>query len=131
MDYCNDSVTRTTSWLGKIGLMYPSDYGYATKGGDTLNRTTCLQNILNNWQSNYDCYKNNWLYNVTKHQWTITPVSSSYASSVFIINVTGGINGNGDAGSALNISPALYLKTDTKINSGKGSKEMPYQLNID
>ena len=26
---CNDTVTRTTSWTGQIGLMYPSDYGYS------------------------------------------------------------------------------------------------------
>src|SRR5699024_3350454 len=26
---------RPTDWIGKIGLMYPSDYGYATSGGST------------------------------------------------------------------------------------------------
>ena len=25
---------RPTEWIGKVGLMYPSDYGYATSGGD-------------------------------------------------------------------------------------------------
>ena len=27
-DFCNDSVERTTEWVGKIGLIYPSDYVY-------------------------------------------------------------------------------------------------------
>ena len=26
-DSCNDTVERTTTWTGKVGLMYPSDYG--------------------------------------------------------------------------------------------------------
>ena len=34
---CNDTVERTISWLGKIGLVYPPDYGYATSGGSTAN----------------------------------------------------------------------------------------------
>ena len=29
---------RSTSWTGKVGLMYPSDYGYATSGGTTTDR---------------------------------------------------------------------------------------------
>ena len=39
-NYCNDTVERTTKWTGKVGLMYPSDYGYATSGGDTTDRAT-------------------------------------------------------------------------------------------
>jgi len=37
-DYCTDQVLRTVAWNGNVGLMYPSDYGYATSGGDTTNR---------------------------------------------------------------------------------------------
>ncbi len=36
---CNDSVERTTEWEGYVGLMSPSDYGYAV-GGSV--RNTCL-----------------------------------------------------------------------------------------
>ena len=31
---------RPTTWTGKIGLMYPSDYGYATSGGTSMNRAS-------------------------------------------------------------------------------------------
>ena len=41
---------RPTYWVGKIGLMYPSDYGYATGGGVTTDRTTCLEYQLKDWQ---------------------------------------------------------------------------------
>ena len=40
---------RPTAWQGKVGLMYPSDYGYATSGGTSMNRTSCLATILYNW----------------------------------------------------------------------------------
>ena len=51
---------RPTEWIGSIGLMYPSDYGYATSGGSTTNRESCLAKELYNWNSSSfsDC-KNN------------------------------------------------------------------------
>ena len=40
---CSDTVQRTTTWRGKVGLMYPSDFGYATDGGDDLmKRGRCI-----------------------------------------------------------------------------------------
>ena len=39
---------RPTEWPGKVGLMYPSDYGYATSGGTSMNRASCLAKALNN-----------------------------------------------------------------------------------
>ena len=38
------SLERATSitWTGEIGLMYPSDYGYATTGGNSTDRAGCL-----------------------------------------------------------------------------------------
>ncbi len=40
---------RGTSWTGKVGLMYLSDYGYATSGGATTNRASCLAKELTKW----------------------------------------------------------------------------------
>ena len=37
------------TWTGKIGLMYPSDYGYATSGGSTTDRAACLAKEMYNW----------------------------------------------------------------------------------
>lgn len=39
--YCNDNITRTTTWQGYVGLISMSDYGYAV-GGE--NRNSCLNN---------------------------------------------------------------------------------------
>ena len=56
---------RSTSWTGKVGLMYPSDYGYATSGGTTTNRASCLAKEMYNWDDSSvsDCKNNDWMYN--------------------------------------------------------------------
>ena len=50
---------RPTEWIGKIGLIYPSDFGYATGGESAEERTLCLSTALVNWtSSNYKYCKN-------------------------------------------------------------------------
>ena len=121
---------RPTYWVGKIGLMYPSDYGYATSGGTTTNRETCLAKEMYNWDaSSYsDCKNNDYLYNSSLYQWTITPYSSN-SSSVFVVDAAGYvinlINANNSYYSA---SPVLYLKSTVEITGGEGTSENPYTL---
>ena len=78
---------RPTTWQGKIALMYPSDYGYATSGGSTTNREACLAKELSNWDSSSysDCKNNDWLFNSGTSQWTLTPRSSR---SCYVFNVS-------------------------------------------
>ncbi len=124
--YCNDKVNRTTTWTGKVGLMYPSDYGYAV-GGDV--RDVCLKKSMNNYNSD-SCATNDWLTSV--HQWTMTPVPTlSSAYTVFCIyssgSVTSCIASNDQA-----IRPTLYLKSNVKIKSNDdptyGSVGNPFVL---
>ena len=69
---------RPTTWTGKIAIMYPSDYGYATAGGSTTDRTSCLVTMLDygGWNKSSDCYNNDYLYKSSYHQWTLAPSSS-------------------------------------------------------
>ena len=136
--YCNDTVKRTTTWNGKIGLMYPSDYGYATSGGSTSNRTSCLTKELSNWNdSSYsDCKNNDWLYNSSNWQWTVSPVAgSSGAIAVFVISNEGHVSSNlasivdgvlADNQSA--VRPSVYLIPSTPILGGEGTLENPYEI---
>ena len=120
---------RPTTWNGKIGLMYPSDYGYATGGGSTTNRRTCLATALYNWQnSSYsDCKNNDWLYdNATT--WTISPVSSS---SCFIFVVTGYVlTSSLSCGTNYSyaVRPSIYLSSNVSITGGTGSSSDPYTI---
>ena len=118
---------RPTEWTGQIGLMYPSDYGYATSGGNT-GRDTCLSYNLYNWSSYSDCYSNDWLYKSETIQWAITP-NSSYSSYVFDMNSLG-IVSNYYANSAYTVSPTLYLSSNVRISGGTGEESDPFTLEI-
>ncbi len=81
------SITKTTSWIGKVGLMYPSDYGYASSGCRNGEQ-------LLNYYNNDVCINTNWLYN-TDSQWTNSPHSGNR-------NTVRYIHFSGLAGSTIN-----------------------------
>ena len=121
---------RPTTWTGKIGLMYPSDYGYATSGGTTKDRAACLAKELYNWDSSTfsDCKGNDYLFNASNVQWTLAP-RSDYAYIVFGVYTGGHVGSNG----ALNtyaVRPALFLKSNIQVDKGTGEKSNPYTLKM-
>ena len=121
---------RPTTWTGKIGLMYPSDYGYATSGGTTKDRSACLAKELYNWDSSdfSDCKGNDYLYNSSLYQWTLAPDSAG-AYLVFIVNGDGSVYYvNADFTNA--VRPALFLKSNIQVDKGTGAKSDPYQLKM-
>ncbi len=124
--YNSSTSPRDTSWVGKVGLMYPSDYGYATSGGTTTDRNSCLNKELYNWDSVNDCYNNDWIFNSAYLQWTITP-RASYSYFVFRLGNTGYLN-NIDTGNANDVRPVVFLKSNIKIVDGDGTSSNPYIL---
>ena len=119
---------RPTEWTGKIGLMYASDYGYATSGGSTTNRETCLNTVLYNWNNLgvSDCKDNDWLYDSSNNQWTLTP-DASRSITAFYVNSRGRVS-YGYAYAASGVSPALYLNSNVKISGGSGTESNPFVL---
>ncbi len=117
---------RPTTWTGKVGLMYPSDYGYATSGGTTKDRAACLAKELFNWNSSdfSDCKGNDYLYD--SYQWTLAP-SSTNARSVFFANAFGYVYVR-TADSVNVVRPALFLKSNILVGKGTGAKSDPYRL---
>jgi len=116
-----------TSWTGKVGLLYPSDYGYATSGGSTMNRDACLAKELYAWSSYSDCKNNDWLY-TGKSQWTITP-SSSLSQNAFMVESTGIVRFNAYVYNPLELHPVVYLRSDVKL-TGEGTSASPYEVSI-
>ena len=119
---------RSTSWTGKVGLMYPSDYGYATSGGTTTNRASCLAKELFNWDSDTvsDCKNNDWMYNSSIWQWTITP-RQDITHGVFNVNRDGCVR-PGYAHNNNGVRPVVHLNSAIKMITGSGTKESPYIL---
>ena len=117
---------RPTNFVGKIGLMYPSDYGYATSGGSTTDRNACLEISLYSWYDS-DCASNDWLYDSSLYQWTITPLS---ALSKFSFNVLGAgyVNFVNVGGGIYAARPVLALASTVQITGGTGTESDPYTL---
>ena len=120
---------RPTTWTGKIALMYPSDYGYATAGGTTTNRDSCLAKELYIWDGSgvSDCKNNDYLYYKSNAQWTLAPLSSLHAFFVqpegYVTYIT--------VNYYYEVRPAAYLKSDILLSGvGDGSSTSPYQLKI-
>ena len=119
---------RPTTWQGKIALMYPSDYGYATSGGASTNREKCLEKELYGWSSSsYSyCKNNDWIFN-NAIQWTLTP-DSSYIRSVFIVDYTGFVDSYSFADDPFWVHPSVYLTSNVGISGGDGTMNNPYAL---
>ena len=114
------SITKTTSWIGKVGLMYPSDYGYASSGCRGGEQTLYNYN-------NEICINTNWLYK-ENYSWLLAPRSDSWYILRYINNL-GRVNSH-YAYINRGIYPAIYLSSNVKITSGDGTLENMYQLSL-
>ena len=106
-------------WTGKIGMMYPSDYGYsAMSEAWTLSMylygSKNISSSLKNWMND----------NIRSREWTITP---SLNASVLDVDYIGDVNAYG-AQSSFAVSPVLYLKNGVLVTDGDGSYNNPYKL---
>ena len=117
--YCNDTVTRTTSWTGYIGLSYITDYAYASSEND------CNTKI--DQSSTYKCKNNNWMHK-NDWYWTLSPFAiPDDAGNVWVVGGDEGVSCNG-AAFPLSAFPTIYLKSNILIESGKGTSSDPYIL---
>lgn len=115
---------RPTTWIGKVALMYPSDYGYATSGSTNTNRETCLATSLSNWINTYDengCPNNDWLFSHDEDQWFLTTdysapgVFTLYSGGWLVYN---SVYDNEDPYVKREVHPSLYLKSSVSITGG-------------
>ena len=120
-----------TAFVGSVGLMYPSDYGYAVLSSD------CARTIKPcSFYTTSSCYKNNWLYQGSSSwQWLINPYVSS-PNFAFIVRTEGYVDyrfSSADGGqplvtSAGLVSPVMALKADVTV-TGSGTQSDPYVMN--
>ena len=124
-------IGRPTTWTGKIGLMYPSDYGYATSGGTTTNRATCMTTNFFSWDGSgvSDCKNNDYLFKGV-YEWTLTSLSSD-SRYVFVVGSDGRVRYSNRVYITPAVCPAAYLKSDVLLSGvGDGSSTQPYQLKL-
>ncbi len=115
-----EDAERSSSSLGYIGLMSVTDFGYGSNNA-SCERTTNLN------AGNNACISNNYLFNSSISQWTIT--STSGTIGVWYMNLAGFLSSD-YARNASGVRPSLFLKPEVKITSGKGTQSDPYRLSI-
>ena len=116
--YYNGS--NPNNFIGKLALMYASDYGYAASD-------ECTQNLIGYVDAT--CKNNNWLFK-GNNEW-ILPQNASNSNNAFYVSSVGnaGIYGN-VSNVQLAVRPVLYLISSAKITGGNGTSSSPYTLGL-
>ena len=123
--YCNDTIARTTTWEGYVGLVYPSDVGYAVGGSI---RERCLTQSMDDWDAAESCYGFNWLAK-SNIGWTMTPYTTTdNASYATYLDNHGEMYGSSTS-YINNIYPVVYLKADVDI-TGEGTPTNPFRISM-
>ena len=97
-----------------IGLIYASDYGYASSD------ESCRKSL-----GDLACKNSNWLHKKIDY-WLVTP-SSSDANFVFYVTNYGGLFAM-QAKYLESVLPSVYLNSNVEITSGSGTSSDPYIL---
>ena len=114
------SPIETTLYTDEIGLMYVSDYGYATSP--------------ENWKielSDYNSARNtNWMH-MGLQEWCITPTHYPSLNSAIALAQEGRVYTSYYGVSfPMSIRPVFYLKSNIALISGDGSKANPFRLSL-
>ena len=109
--------SNPTTYTDEIGLMYPSDYGYAA--------------YPDAWATNLSSYENssitsnNWMY-MGLFEWIITP-SPPNRYSVFCLYNSGRLT-TYSPNRVYSVRPVFYLNSNVEYNGGTGTESDPFSL---
>lgn len=118
---------NATTWSGKVGIIYPSDFGFSTSGNSTTNRNACLNADLSLYYDYSDCYNNSWLKESIEN-WTITPWIYEGYNAIYTLGMVLNPFMHGTS-NVLMVHPTVYLKDTVEVISGTGTESDPYILN--
>ena len=111
------NTDRPLYWEGMVGLMYPSDYGYAA--GNSCVSGTKL------YDYNKGCMNKDWLYISNTYQWLMSP-NSHHSDLVFGVGSSGYVSY--DTYPVRSVSPVFFLNSSASIKGGEGTSAAPYIL---
>ena len=112
--YANDfyNAENELKWNCRIGIMNASDYMYATDLG------LCHYSGANygDDSGNTECTNNDWLFDDSYFQWTMTPNFASNDNDMHYVSFEGNVSDAiRSSESSYIIRPVLYLKSDVTI----------------
>ena len=109
----NTTIKYKTKWVGKVGLISTSDFGYAFENYENTDIIcTTISRCSENW------------LNVKSHYWTMSAFASQSTHAWCIGDGYAFIDYVGNKG---NVRPSVFLKSNVRIASGNGNTE-PYVL---
>ena len=113
------NTDRPLYWEGMVGLMYPSDYGYAA--GNTCVTGTQLYDYEGG------CMNKDWLYISNTYQWLMSPYSGN-SNRAFRVNSSGYVFSDYNVSYVGSARPVFYLNSSASISEGEGTSAAPYIL---
>ena len=120
---------NSQTWDGKIGLIYPSDYMYASS---SCYNDDSKRGYGSSGSSPYDtdyrsetCKSTNWLLDTSKWFWTISP-SSINADVAMNVGDTGRVSNGSALDSIGGLRQSVYLDTNINYVSGNGTASDPF-----
>ena len=120
------TVKKTINWVGKVALIYSSDYGYASS--ECYKDVYLLDEINENDYRLEKCTSSNWIFNENNQNF-LNPTAYGTSGIRRLWNL-----GHLSNGLSANLweeeKPAVYLSPNVKITSGNGTIESPYQLEM-
>ncbi len=133
---------NSTTWTGNIALMYASDYGYVNTN-EYCRSNLSLDSTSAEAGLRFYCSSKNWIYisqingtdTMNYNEYLLTHSTAKGLKMQFLILFdSNGIiyDGGGDysSSSKFGVRPVVYLKSNIQIISGDGSKESPYQIEL-
>ena len=120
------------TWDGKVALIYPSDYMYASSA--CYNDDT-KKGLDSSGSSPYDtdyrsetCKSTNWLLDTIILFWAVSP--SSYSSDfALFVNNSGLVSSSYTTTSYGGLRQSVYLNANVNYVSGDGTKNNPFVIN--
>ena len=116
--YTGEITNATKTYTAKIGLIYPSDYGYAT----TPDYWT-----TNVYDYNTAASSKDWLF-LGSYEWLLSP-NSSTPSSAWVVNSSGSASHLNSVISSIAVRPSFYLLSSVNFAGGDGTKNSPIRIN--
>ena len=117
--------SNPNSWIGKLGLMYVSDYGYSSSNCENK-RIWDMDSSSNDIRA---CNATNWLFKGNR-EWLLPQLTGGSGGALYV-NPSGGVFYNLVVGGGqIAFRPVLYLISSVQITGGTGTSTDPYTLGI-
>ena len=121
---------NSQTWDGKVALIYPSDYMYASSScydGDIKGYDTSGSSPYDTDYRSETCKSTNWLLDTSNWFWAVSP-SSGHSYLALTVYNSGYVFSSSTNISSGGLRQSVYLDTNINYVSGDGTKSNPFVI---